>query len=363
MRLHVRRIDFRRGAVVVDAHPDHTDGLLDRFDRFLEACQRYGLRDVRVGVHPGMTDLQRVVLGTVARRHGAHVGPVLAEATQPAAECLVGGDAAWPCAVGAHLRLRDRGHAVERATAAAVLVALAYDADESSRADLQMCVHELVVNSVEHGVFRGPFDVRIDIRADGEGFAVTYRDNAEPFATHPRPAVDIAQRVAHGARRGLGLHILATLPASIRYRRLGAWNVTEFRVQRRGRPADSREGRPTMAEITIEIVPCEVPDTRVVRPRGSIDSSTTRMLEEQIDEIVDGGARYVVVDLEAVDFVSSAGIGLFLGTAARLRREGGDLAFMNMPRHVREVFEIINLTPYFRVVDSPADVAASSPTE
>ncbi len=359
MRLILRQIDFERGTVVVVVPAGAADGMIDRFDRFLAACAEAGLDDVRVGLAPGATDLQRAVVESVAARHGARTAPATgASRHRPRAECLVGNADEGNARYDARLRLASRARAVERATAAAVLVAMARDADDGARADLQMCVHELVTNTVEHGVFRDAFEVRLDVRADAEGFRVAYGDRAEPFATHPRPVVDLDGHFERGSRRGLGLQILARLPASIRYRRLSGWNVTEFRVQRRRRPADPRERSNAMARISTEIVPCDVPGTTVVRPSGTIDSSTTQLLEEQITRVIDEGGRYIVIDLRGVDFVSSAGIGLFLGTAARLRSSGGDLAFMNMPSHVREVFEIINLAPYFRTVDSPEEMVA-----
>ncbi|MDH5627533.1 MAG: STAS domain-containing protein, partial [Candidatus Krumholzibacteria bacterium] len=57
-------------------------------------------------------------------------------------------------------------------------------------------------------------------------------------------------------------------------------------------------------------------------------------------------------DMSEVDFISSAGVGLFLGTVSQLRTTGGDLIFTGMLPAILEVFEIINLSAYFRIVPS-----------
>jgi anti-sigma B factor antagonist len=59
-----------------------------------------------------------------------------------------------------------------------------------------------------------------------------------------------------------------------------------------------------------------------------------------------------VIDFTEVDFVSSAGVGIFLGTVSKLRSAGGDLFFMRVPQQIQEVFDIINLKSHFRTIEN-----------
>lgn len=80
---------------------------------------------------------------------------------------------------------------------------------------------------------------------------------------------------------------------------------------------------------------------RVVEVEGFVDASNTGRLEESLDEEIGRGTSHVVVDLTEVDYVSSAGWGVFISSARRLRDRGGDLCLVGMQKEVAEVFELL----------------------
>jgi len=112
-----------------------------------------------------------------------------------------------------------------------------------------------------------------------------------------------------------------------------------------------------MDGITVEMIPTDHAGTVVLKPIGSIDSSTTHVLESQIKSAMDQQNNRIVIDFSGTDFISSAGLGIFLGTVSLLRNRGGDLLFMKVPDHIAEVFDIINLQSYFVTVESIDDIA------
>jgi len=114
-----------------------------------------------------------------------------------------------------------------------------------------------------------------------------------------------------------------------------------------------------MEGITVEISPGGTDDTKIVRPAGTIDSSTTTTLESHINKLIALGTRIIVIDFAKVEFVSSAGIGVFLGTVSQLRADGGDLIFMKMPKHIEAVFNIINLQSYFVTINDISDLSTT----
>ena len=60
-------------------------------------------------------------------------------------------------------------------------------------------------------------------------------------------------------------------------------------------------------EIKVSTENARVPVT-VMHIDGNIDSSTYESFKSRADELIQGGARYVLVDLSHVPFVSSAGL-------------------------------------------------------
>ncbi len=107
-----------------------------------------------------------------------------------------------------------------------------------------------------------------------------------------------------------------------------------------------------MKDFTVELVPCRLPNTAILRPTGAIDAVAAPTLELHFRNLFEQKTNRIVIDLSKADFISSAGIGIFLGSVSLLRESGGDLLFMNVPKHIDEVFEVINLRSYFKTIVS-----------
>lgn len=87
----------------------------------------------------------------------------------------------------------------------------------------------------------------------------------------------------------------------------------------------------------------------IVSPAGRIDTTTSGSVEDAIRRVVDGGARSVLVDLGAVEYISSAGLRVFLVLAKRMRDLQGRLVLCAMTEPVRQVFQLAGFMPLFRV--------------
>lgn len=106
-----------------------------------------------------------------------------------------------------------------------------------------------------------------------------------------------------------------------------------------------------MNDFTVELVPCDVPDMAILRPVGNIDAAAAPILESHFKSLYEQNTARIVVDFSKAEFISSAGIGIFLGSVSMLRGIGGDILFSNVPPHIDEVFDLINLKSYFTTVE------------
>lgn len=57
----------------------------------------------------------------------------------------------------------------------------------------------------------------------------------------------------------------------------------------------------------------------VVQVSGNLDSSTYENFQSEVDSLIDGGARYVLLDLAQAKFISSAGFRAFNNVFNKLR--------------------------------------------
>jgi len=79
----------------------------------------------------------------------------------------------------------------------------------------------------------------------------------------------------------------------------------------------------------------------VVNLKGSVETTNASTLEEAIERIINDKCYHIVVDLSGVNYISSAGWGIFISEIKRIRQNGGDIKLAGMAPGVREVFELL----------------------
>lgn len=88
----------------------------------------------------------------------------------------------------------------------------------------------------------------------------------------------------------------------------------------------------------------------VVRPEGdSIVAASIAELRSKLREIVQEGAREVVVDLSDVLMVDSCGIGLLISAHNSLKKVGGQLAVIHASADLLELFQTMRMHQHFSV--------------
>jgi anti-sigma B factor antagonist len=93
-------------------------------------------------------------------------------------------------------------------------------------------------------------------------------------------------------------------------------------------------------------------DTDVLTLRGEIDVYTAPRLRQAIIDLVEGGARHIVVDMGAVDFLDSTGLGVLVGGLKRVKVQDGELSIVTSQDKIRKIFDITGLNKVFPIHDS-----------
>jgi len=88
----------------------------------------------------------------------------------------------------------------------------------------------------------------------------------------------------------------------------------------------------------------------VVRIAGYLDAHTFEQLEETMAQLFSKRIYRVIVDLSNVQYVSSAGAGVFIGALSEAQEHSGNIVLMNPTANVREVFDLLGLTQIFSIV-------------
>jgi anti-sigma B factor antagonist len=82
----------------------------------------------------------------------------------------------------------------------------------------------------------------------------------------------------------------------------------------------------------------------VLAASGRMDTLTASEFEAKCGECMAAGEKRLVVDLSALEYISSAGLRSILAVAKKLKAAGGDIAFCALSGIVAEVFAVSGFT-------------------
>ena len=75
--------------------------------------------------------------------------------------------------------------------------------------------------------------------------------------------------------------------------------------------------------------------------------------------LLERGRTRIVLDLDQVRFLDSAGLGELVGWKKRAAEHGGDVRLLRPHARVRDLFDLMALTRVFRIFDSEAEAVDS----
>lgn len=82
-------------------------------------------------------------------------------------------------------------------------------------------------------------------------------------------------------------------------------------------------------------------DIALLTVKGYVDTMTCAMLLSKITDNLNNNVLHIIVDMAQVNYVSSAGWGVFVGEIKGIREKGGDLKIVQMTPEVYDVFEML----------------------
>jgi anti-sigma B factor antagonist len=77
--------------------------------------------------------------------------------------------------------------------------------------------------------------------------------------------------------------------------------------------------------------------------KGEIDASNSVDLDEAIQGLLGSGSKSILVDGKGLDYISSAGLGVFMSYLEDFQDQGVTLKICSLSPRVLEVFQILGL--------------------
>ena len=91
---------------------------------------------------------------------------------------------------------------------------------------------------------------------------------------------------------------------------------------------------------------------------GELDASSSVVLDTELSKPDILGNQKVLIDCRNLNYISSAGLGVFISHLQSFQDAGVKLVFFNMQEKVHNVFEILGLDSLMTIVPSEAEATA-----
>ncbi len=90
--------------------------------------------------------------------------------------------------------------------------------------------------------------------------------------------------------------------------------------------------------------------------KGYLDAQTAPLLEDAIQNLVDKENYNILINFHELEYISSAGLGVFMSFIEQVREKGGDIKMAEMSDNVYNVFDLLGFPMLFDIDKSETEI-------
>ena len=110
----------------------------------------------------------------------------------------------------------------------------------------------------------------------------------------------------------------------------------------------------------MEIVERTVSDVTVLDLKGKMTlGEGDELLKDKINSLLAAGKKKLLLNLESVPYIDSAGLGEVVRTYTTVSRQGGSLKLLNLTKRITDLLSITKLLTVFETFDSENEAVRS----
>ncbi len=96
----------------------------------------------------------------------------------------------------------------------------------------------------------------------------------------------------------------------------------------------------------------------ILRLKGFLDAHTAPQFEQAIQELVSENRFNLIVSMAELNYISSAGLGVFMGFIEHIRENNGDIKLAKMSPKVFKVFDLLGFPALYQICDEEEEAKA-----
>jgi len=85
---------------------------------------------------------------------------------------------------------------------------------------------------------------------------------------------------------------------------------------------------------------------------GELDAHTAPKLEKELQKLIDSEYVKIVVNGSGLEYISSAGLGVFMAYIEDIRSQNGDIKISNLRPKVFNVFDLLGFPTLYDILDT-----------
>ena len=119
----------------------------------------------------------------------------------------------------------------------------------------------------------------------------------------------------------------------------------------------------TERELAMEIDERTSGDVKILDLQGRLTlGDGDELLKDKINSLLLQGCRKLVLNLEGVPYIDSAGLGEIVRTYTTVSRQGGSLKLLNLTKRIEDLLSITKLLTVFETYDTEHEAVRSFPS-
>jgi anti-sigma B factor antagonist len=110
----------------------------------------------------------------------------------------------------------------------------------------------------------------------------------------------------------------------------------------------------------MEIAERTVGEVTVLDLRGKMTlGEGDELLKDKINSMIQQGRKKLILNLEGVPYIDSAGLGEIVRTYTTVSRQGGSLKLLNLTKRIEDLLSITKLLTVFETFDAESEAVKS----
>ena len=90
-------------------------------------------------------------------------------------------------------------------------------------------------------------------------------------------------------------------------------------------------------------------DVYIIEILGRMDSISSKEIEAKLNDVIEHNKSKIIIDLAAVDYISSVGLRVLLATLKKQKERDGSIRLASLQPFVRDIFKMTGFDRIFSI--------------